>query len=87
VATKKEKAIEKARADLAAVLDTEKGWVYGIASSELRFSADGPVYRLGDSVDDWTPEQRDKHKARIKPGEDLQAKLDAARDKLREALK
>jgi hypothetical protein len=56
--TKADKA--KMEADLLA----SGKWVYALASSSLTLG--GKTYRLGDSVDDWTPEQRQKHRFKIR---------------------
>ena len=41
------------------------GFVYALPNSVMVIN--GKEYRIGDSVDDWTPEQLEKHKHKVKP--------------------
>lgn len=41
-----------------------KSYVYALPDSVI--TVNGKEYRLGDSVDDWTDEQRERHRFKIK---------------------
>lgn len=40
-------------------------WVYALPDSTL--TIDGKTYKLGDSVDEWSEDQKKKHRFKIAP--------------------